>query len=575
MATNAWNEYNYLLDARRAYSGEALEAIAEAMAWLRARALIARKPGDTSEAAIIVTRTGRRVVQDGPQAFYANERLQGGLHHLIEKRVRPQFLIGEYEQGVFVAMKSVEVRVRKLAALPDDVMGVDLMNRAFGPNGPLTDPAQQKSEQEGTRSLFAGAYAVFRNPAGHREVNYDDVAEAAEAVQTASLLMRILDRVQTRLAVIGAQLLRYHPLASKTMKSSPATQLDRTAIQQRLQPYPRLAAIISPGAVAGGRLGAHRILVEWLHQGTHGCMQGVAAVEADLEVLATARLPGYPALAARIATGSRDGVFAMLAEAFVAAWYVRSGMEVVDVHRDEGEGDVLVADRGETAHLEVYDIAGPVDASGWSGAWSELQSHLQLLRLPYFVSFAMPTAWRDTWSPKGIPQGREPIPAPTLTDLAWICKRVNTACASPRREPGWQPPRFRLEEFSAKWPELWVEIVDAPGMAGAIIGSWDGTGGGGGFSPSAMADRILAKTPPTGPGKKVLMVEVSRYTGETFIDQWKRDRVRQKIAANVRSWDAIVAYGRWWDRAEPAQVYVLHLAEGAGALLPAWPRPSV
>ena len=73
------------------------------------------------------------------------------------------------------------------------------------------------------------------------------------------------------------------------------------------------------------------------------------------------------------------------------------------------------------------------------------------------------------------------------------------------------------------------------------------------------------------PGRNVLMVEVSPFPGETFIDQWKRDRVRHKIAANVRSWDAIVAFSRWWDRAEPAQVYVLHLEEGADALLPALP----
>jgi hypothetical protein len=57
-----------------------------------------------------------------------------------------------------------------------------------------------KGEQDGTRALFAGAYAVLRNPAGHREVNYDNVTEAAEAVQTASLLMRILDRTAARLA---------------------------------------------------------------------------------------------------------------------------------------------------------------------------------------------------------------------------------------------------------------------------------------------------------------------------------------------------------------------------------------
>jgi uncharacterized protein (TIGR02391 family) len=96
-------------------------------------------------------------------------------------------------------MKAVEVRVRDLAQLGDDTTGADLMNRAFGPNGALTDPAAVKGEQEGTRMMFAGAYATLRNPSGHREVNYDDVAEAAEAVVVASLLMRILDRVEERL----------------------------------------------------------------------------------------------------------------------------------------------------------------------------------------------------------------------------------------------------------------------------------------------------------------------------------------------------------------------------------------
>jgi uncharacterized protein (TIGR02391 family) len=96
-------------------------------------------------------------------------------------------------------MKAVEVRVRRLGAYADDLVGVDLMNRAFGPKGRLTDTTAVKGEQEGTRALFAGAYAVFRNPSGHREVNFDDVAEAAEMVQTASLLMRMLDRIERRL----------------------------------------------------------------------------------------------------------------------------------------------------------------------------------------------------------------------------------------------------------------------------------------------------------------------------------------------------------------------------------------
>jgi uncharacterized protein (TIGR02391 family) len=199
LQTNEWNEHSYLLGAQRAYRGEAAMAITEAMAWLRARALIARAPGQPSADAITVTRTGRRVVAEGPTAFRASERLQGGIHPRIEREARPQFLIGKYELGVFASMKAVEVRVRQLGGFPDHLVGVDLMNQAFGPKGKLTDPSVGKSEQEGTRAFFAGAYAILRNPSGHREVNYDDVSEAADAVQTASLLMRILDRVECRL----------------------------------------------------------------------------------------------------------------------------------------------------------------------------------------------------------------------------------------------------------------------------------------------------------------------------------------------------------------------------------------
>jgi uncharacterized protein (TIGR02391 family) len=96
-------------------------------------------------------------------------------------------------------MKAVEVRVRKLADYDDEMTGVDLMTKALKPNGPLADPTGVKGEVEGTMKLFAGAYAVLRNPAGHREVAYDDVTEASEAVMTASLLMRMLDRIERRI----------------------------------------------------------------------------------------------------------------------------------------------------------------------------------------------------------------------------------------------------------------------------------------------------------------------------------------------------------------------------------------
>src|SRR5580765_1384259 len=200
IATREWNDYNYLTMASQhqpfRQNEYATHAIAEALGWARAHGLIARTPGQTADAAIFVTRAGHAAVKDGLVSVRAAVRLGSGAHLLIERRARRQFLLGEFEQAVFVTMKAVEVRVRELASLGADAIGVDLMNKAFGPTGPLTDLTAVKGEQEGTRALFAGAYAVLRNPSGHREVDYDDVAEAAEAVTTASLLMRILDRIE-------------------------------------------------------------------------------------------------------------------------------------------------------------------------------------------------------------------------------------------------------------------------------------------------------------------------------------------------------------------------------------------
>jgi hypothetical protein len=73
------------------------------------------------------------------------------------------------------------------------------MNRALKPGGPLADPDAPSGEVEGTMMLFRGAYAVLRNPPGHREVSFDDVTEASGAVMAASLLMRMLDRMEQRI----------------------------------------------------------------------------------------------------------------------------------------------------------------------------------------------------------------------------------------------------------------------------------------------------------------------------------------------------------------------------------------
>ena len=85
-------------------------SIAEALAWLRGRAFIARDPNHDSTDAIFVTARGHEALAHSIATVRAVERIELDFHPLIERKARPQFLLGAYEQAVFVAMKAVEVR---------------------------------------------------------------------------------------------------------------------------------------------------------------------------------------------------------------------------------------------------------------------------------------------------------------------------------------------------------------------------------------------------------------------------------------------------------------------------------
>jgi uncharacterized protein (TIGR02391 family) len=197
------SEYNYgQLYVNDQYFGHdpvALGAVGEAMAWLRSQAMLARSMHETSGNFFYITRWGYEALELSLSQIHARQRVQADMHPLLLQRVRRQFMLGEYESGVFAAMKAVEVRVRKLGGYGDEDYGVDLMTKAFKTGGALADPDAQPGEVEGTMMLFRGAYAVLRNPSGHRDVAFDSINEATAAVMTADLLMRILDKAERRL----------------------------------------------------------------------------------------------------------------------------------------------------------------------------------------------------------------------------------------------------------------------------------------------------------------------------------------------------------------------------------------
>lgn len=201
-----WNWHTWMSESEHngtARDQETKDALAEGWAWIIAHGLVMRDTTQSSAEAVKLTRLGRETLRYGVARLAAAERLGVALHPRLAQRIEQQFLLGEYELAVFAAMKEVEVRVRELAGpLPNEsLVGVALMRYAFGPDkpGPLADVQTEGGEQTAAMNLFAGAIGLFKNPASHRPVDYDDPIVAGEIVLFADLLLRLLDQTAARL----------------------------------------------------------------------------------------------------------------------------------------------------------------------------------------------------------------------------------------------------------------------------------------------------------------------------------------------------------------------------------------
>ncbi len=192
MEQNVWGSRPK--DAARAYE--------EAFDWLALHGLVAREPSQSGPDWFFVTERGWDVVENDSAVVRigASERLGADLHPRIAERVRNQFLIGEVESAVLMAMREVEIRVRELSGADESEIGVNLMKKAFKPSGLLADPSADPGEQEATMALFWGAIGVFKNPSSHREVDFTDEVFAIKAINFADLLLRMLDQIEQRLS---------------------------------------------------------------------------------------------------------------------------------------------------------------------------------------------------------------------------------------------------------------------------------------------------------------------------------------------------------------------------------------
>ncbi|MEV8213953.1 TIGR02391 family protein [Leifsonia sp. NPDC077715] len=170
--------------------------IADGLGWLISNSLIGPSSAQSGSGdEWIPTQAGREANVLGSTAHVdATRRLHVDLHPRLQGAARMNFERGEYAAAVLIAMKEVEISLRTASGLPAGLTGKALAQEALKPGGPLRIAGETPDEQTGFLLLFQGAFAAFRNPAGHRAVEYDDPADAANILHFADELLRIIDR---------------------------------------------------------------------------------------------------------------------------------------------------------------------------------------------------------------------------------------------------------------------------------------------------------------------------------------------------------------------------------------------
>ena len=170
------------------------EALAEAWWWLEREGLVLPRPDNPDY--FFVTRRGNQLRQATDLDEFRKRRQlpRQILHPLIESKVWPPFLRGDYDAAVFQAFREVEIAVTDACGFTDNPVGDTLMARAFNEDpGPLTDTSEVEPERRGLRFLFQGGIGRFRNSTAHRVVGISDPGEAIEIICFASWLLKLVD----------------------------------------------------------------------------------------------------------------------------------------------------------------------------------------------------------------------------------------------------------------------------------------------------------------------------------------------------------------------------------------------
>ena len=149
--TGQWNDHNYVNEARNAgYGKPALDALSEAIGWLRARGLVTPDLSQHSSNAAFVTRFGRKLLDEGPGHLQATAGLQpaGVAKHRIcthEQR----------SHAVLLSFSRFRVSGLRYSSGSSSIEGFDLGLR--GPSGALASASASAFASRGTHVILMSA----------------------------------------------------------------------------------------------------------------------------------------------------------------------------------------------------------------------------------------------------------------------------------------------------------------------------------------------------------------------------------------------------------------------------------
>jgi uncharacterized protein (TIGR02391 family) len=177
-------------------SREFASAVLEALAWAQRELLLVKNyksmpPSD----ALMLSRAGSTFTADElPRMRIERVLPQFLLHYRLRSVCMDIFNSGHYQAAVFEAFRVLEVAIRERADYGEIDYGTDMISRAFNDQqGPLRDRTATEAERQAMQRLMSGAYGVYKNPSGHRDIELTDPQKAAELLIIASHLLRIVE----------------------------------------------------------------------------------------------------------------------------------------------------------------------------------------------------------------------------------------------------------------------------------------------------------------------------------------------------------------------------------------------